>query len=75
MFMNRFLIKKAALLASPEGTITELAKIIGYSAVGLTYPYHNHENRGVISERLAAKLQNACGKDRLPLQLLRPDIY
>lgn len=73
--MNRYFIREAALLATPEGTIGELARKVNYTPVALTYPYSDHPDRGIISPRLALRLQKACGAERMPIKLLRPDLF
>lgn len=75
LLMNRFFIKNAALLATPEGTLAELAKALGTSEVTLHYTHSERDGRGRISADLATRIQKLCGEERMPLKLLRPDLF
>lgn len=70
---NRYFIRAAALYHSPQGRVEDLAASLGvaYSTVASMYaPYH-----GVITVDNAIRIENLVGREILPRELLRPDIF
>jgi hypothetical protein len=75
LLMNRYFIRQAQLLATPEGDRFSLAKILGVSPNMLCYTYSALPNRGFITPGIAVKIASKIGEDRMPLSLLRPDLF
>lgn len=69
----RFLIRLAALYHNESGVVSQLSQAIGmherslHSLIGL-----NHLK---ITPDTAVKIEKAVGRDRMPRELFRPDIF
>lgn len=69
---NRYLLKSAALVHSPEGTLQLLAHDLGIHYHSLVRLYQPGRS---ISPQMAVQLEQTVGKEALPRKLLRPDVF
>lgn len=70
---NRYLIKSAALVYDPSGSLQLLAGDLGIAYHSLVRLYGEHG--GVISPQMAVRIEKTIGREILPRKLLRPDIF
>jgi hypothetical protein len=70
---NKFLIRQAALLHSPDGQLNTLAEELNIAYPSLVRLYGRHG--GEISPDMAIRLEHAVGKDVMPRRLFRPDYF
>lgn len=70
---NKYLIKSAALVYDPSGSLQLLAADLGIAYHSLVRLYGEHG--GVISPQMAVRLEHTVGREALPRKLLRPDIF
>lgn len=72
MIRNRYLVKSAALIHTPEGTLQLLAHDLGIHYHSLVRLYLSGRP---ISPQMAVQLEQTVGKEALPRKLLRPDVF
>jgi hypothetical protein len=70
---QRFFLRTAALHASESGTLRELASALGRSKNALTR--YVADDAELIPVELAIDLERLVGRDTLPREALRPDIF
>jgi hypothetical protein len=73
LIRNRYLIKSAALVFDPSGSMEVLADELGIHYHSLLRLYGRQG--GVISPEMAVRLEQAVGANALPKKLLRPDLF
>lgn len=61
----------AALHASPNGTMKELADLIKWPESG----FSQAKRRGSISPRIAIRIENELGRNVMPRELLCPEFF
>ncbi len=69
---TRFLLKIAALYVDPEGRLSELSRKCGLAENTLATVSKRQDR---ISPEIAILVENAVGRDILPRELLRPDLF
>lgn len=73
LIRNRFLVRQAAILSCPEGSLHALADISGISYYSLIKTYQ--KEAGIITPDQAIRLERAVGKAAMPRELIRPDYF
>lgn len=69
---TRFLLKLAALYVDPEGRLSELSRACGLAENTLA-TISKRQDR--VSPEIAILVEKAVGRDVMPRELLRPDLF
>jgi hypothetical protein len=69
---TRFLLRLAALYVDPQGRLSELSRLCGLADNTLATVSKRQDK---ISPEIAVAVETAVGRDILPRELLRPDLF
>lgn len=69
---TRFLLKIAALYVDPEGRLSELSRVCGLAENTLATVSKRQDK---LSPEIAILVEKAVGREILPRELLRPDLF